>query len=350
MSVPVAFGPEPGLRPAEGEPRTGRMARRALLGQLVALLASSSTCLAQARRARVGWLGPGPLPKTGVRSLNETLLLDALRQKGWNEPTNLVLEARGPASDKTLAVAAAELVSLKPDVLVSSGTPAIKTLRDLTTEIPIVMVGAGDPVGTGLIASLARPGGNVTGASWQLDDLIPKTLSLLHEMVPRAKRVDMVNQVGDPGHAVFAKGMLDAARSRSLECQVFQVRDEDELVTTTAGSPADGLLMLATPMIYANPERIAAAAVGRGLPIAITGGPARDPTARGILCSYCASQKELFRLAADCIDRIMRGARAADIPVEQTLRYDFIINLKTARALGLKVPQGLLLLADELIS
>ena len=260
MSVPVAFGPEPGLRPAEGEPRTGRMARRALLGQLVALLAGSSTCLAQAQRARVGWLGPGPLPKSGVRSLNETLLLDALRQKGWNEPTNLVLEARGPASDKTLAVAAAELLSLKPDVLVSSGTPAIRALRDLTTEIPIVMVGAGDPVGTGLVASLARPGGNVTGASWRLDDLIPKTLSLLHEMVPHAKRVDMVNQAvnqaGDPGHALFAKGMLDAARSRSLECQVFQVRSEDELVTTIAGSPADGLLMLATPMIYANPERM----------------------------------------------------------------------------------------------
>jgi len=354
MSVPVAFGPEPGLRPAEGEPRTRRMARRALLGQLLALLAGSSTCLAQAQRARVGWLGPGPLPKSGVRSLNETLLLDALRQKGWNEPTNLVLEARGPASDKTLAVAAADLLSLKPDVLVSSGTPAIKALRDLTTEIPIVMVGAGDPVGTGLVASLARPGGNVTGASWRLDDLIPKTLSLLHEMVPHAKRVDMVNQsvnqAGDPGHAVFAKGMLDAARSRSLECQVFQVRNEDELVTTIAGSTADGLLMLATPMIYANPERIAAAAVGRGLPIAITGGPARDPTARGILCSYCASQKELFRHAADCIDRLLRGARAADIPVQQPLRYDFIINLKTARALGLKVPQGLLLLADELIS
>ena len=350
MSVPVAFGPESGLRPAEGEPRSGRIARRPLLGLLVALLAGSSTCLAQARRARVGWLGPGPLPKTGVRSINETLLLDALRQKGWNEPTNLVLEARGPASDKTLAEAAAELVSLKPDVLVSSGTPAIKTLRDLTTEIPIVMVGAGDPVGTGLVASLARPGGNVTGASWRLDDLIPKTLSLLHEMVPRARRVDMVNQAGDPGHAVFAKGMQDAARSRSLESQAFQVRNADDLVTTIAGSTADGLLMLATPMIYANPERIAAAAVGRGLPIAITGGPARDPTARGILCSYCASQKELFRHAADCIDRIMRGARAADIPVEQTLRYDFIINLKTARALGLKVPQGLLLLADELIA
>jgi putative ABC transport system substrate-binding protein len=289
------------------------------------------------------------LDKTGVRTLNETLLLNALRQKGWSEPDNLVLEARGRESDKTLAVAASELVSLRPDILVSTGTPGIRALRDLTKEIPIVMVGAGDPVGTGLVASLARPGGNVTGVSWRLEDLIPKTLSLLHEMVPLAKRVDLVNQADDPGHAVFATVMLDAARSRGLESQVLQVRNEDELVTTITGSIADALLMLATSIIYAHPERIATAAVGRRLPIAITGGPARDPTAAGILCSYCPSQKELFSSAADCIDRILRGAKAADVPVEQPLRYEFIINLKTARAMGLTIPRALRLRADELI-
>ena len=323
--------------------------RRVLLSQLIVLVAGSTTCLAQTRRVRVGWLRLGPLQKVGARSLPETLLLSALLQKGWSEPGNLVLESRGPASDTTLASAASELVSLRPDVLVSNGTPAIRALRDLTTEIPIVMVGAGDPVGTGLVASLAHPGGNVTGVSWRLDDLIPKTLSLLHEMVPRAKRVDLVNQANDPGHAVFAKVMMDAARSRGLGCQVFQVRDEDELVATIAASTADALLMIATQMIYANPERIAAAAIERGLPLAITGGPARDPTARGILCSYCANQAELFRRAADCVDRILRGAKPADIPVEQPLRYDFVINLKTARAMGLTVPQSLRLRADELI-
>ena len=127
------------------------------------------------------------------------------------------------------------------------------------------------------------------------------------------------------------------------------MRNEDELVTAIAGSTADALLMLATSMIYAHPERIATAAVGRGLPIAITGGPARDPTAAGILCSYCPSQRELFSSAANCIDRILRGAKAADIPVEQPLRYDFIVNLKTARAMGLTIPRTLRLQADELI-
>jgi len=346
-----AFGPEAGQRLAEGMSRIDRTtARRAWLGQLIVLLASSTTCLAQMRRVRVGWLNLRPLQKAGVRNPSETLLLNALRQKGWIEPDNLVLESRGPASDKTLAVAAKELVSLRPDVLASSGTLAIRALRDLTAEIPIVMVGTGDPVGTGLVASLARPGGNVTGVSWRLDDLIPKTLSLLHEMVPRAKRVDMGNQVGDPGHAVFDKVMLDAARSRGLECQVLQVKDEDELVTTIAGSTADALLMLVTQLIYANPERIAAAAIRSGLPLAITGGPGRDPTARGILCYYGASQEELFRRAADSLDRILRGVKPADIPVEQPLRYNFIINLKTARAMGLTVPRALLLRADEVIN
>ena len=273
-----AFGPEANPRLAGRMSRIGATtARRVWLGQLIALLASSTTSVAQLRRVRVGWLAPGPLEKTGVRTLSETLLLNALRQKGWSEPDTLVLESRGRASDKTLTVGASELVSLRPDVLVSSGTPGIKALRDLTAEIPIVMVGAGDPVGTGLVKSLARPGGTVTGVSWRLDDLIPKTLSLLHEMVPSAKRVDMVNQVNDPGHAVFAQVMRDAARSRGLGCQVFQVRDEDELVAMIAGSMADALLMIATQLVYAHPERIAAAAMGHGVPLAITGGPARDP-------------------------------------------------------------------------
>jgi putative ABC transport system substrate-binding protein len=324
-------------------------ARRVLLGQLLALLAGGATARAQARRARVGGLALRPLPTAETRSLNETLLLDALLQKGWRESRNLVLEARRPGGDKNLAAAAAELVALRPDVLVSVGTPAIRALRELTAEIPIVMVGAGDPVGTGLVASLARPGGNVPGVSWRLEDLIPKTLSLLHELVPGARRVDLINQAGDPGHAHFAGVMNEAARSRGLASQAFQAKDEGELMTTISGSTADALLMLATQLIYARPERIAETAVARRLPIAITGGPSRDPTASGILCCYTANQKELFRGAAECVDRLLRGAKAADIPVEQPLHYDFIINLKTARAMGLKVPRSLLVLADELI-
>ena len=328
---------------------TSPAARRVLLGQLLVLLVGGTAACGQRRRARVGWLSGIALPGAGVRTASQTLLLDALMRKGWSEGANLVLESRGPAGDRTLAAAAAELVALRPDVLVAAGTPGIRALRDLTAEIPIVMVGAGDPVGTGLVASLARPGGNVTGVSWRLDDLIPKTLSLLHELVPRAQRVDLLNQAGDRGHAHFERLMADAARARGLDGRSFQVKDVDELVAVVSGSTADALLMIATPMIYGRPERIAEAAVARRLPIAITGGPGRDPIASGLLCCYTASQKELFRGAAECIDRILHGAKPADIPVEQPLHYDFIINLKTARAMGLQVPQSLRLLANELI-
>jgi len=276
---------------------TSVTARRVLLGQLLALLAANQTVLAQPRRARVGWLSFATLPKGETRTPGEALLLGALRLKGWSEPGSLVLESRGPAVDKTLAMAAAELVALRPEVLVSAGTPAIRALRDLTRDIPIVMVGAGDPVGTGLVASLARPGGNVTGVSWRLDELIPKTLSLLHEMVPRARRVDLVIQAGDPGHARFAKVMADAARARGLASQTMQVKDADELVAKISGSTADALLLIATAMIYRQPERLAEAAVARRLPIAVTGGPARDPTASGLLCSYTPREQERFTVA-----------------------------------------------------
>jgi putative tryptophan/tyrosine transport system substrate-binding protein len=234
-------------------------------------------------------------------------------------------------------------------VLVTAGTPAVMLLRDLTTEIPIVMDGAGDPVGTGLVASLARPGGNVTGVSWQLQELIPKTLSYLHEIVPPAKRVDFVNQVSDRGQHFFAKVMREAAQARGLDCQVREVGNVDELVAAISASTADAMLMLATGMIYRAQERIATAAIQRGLPLAITGGPGRELVVSGLLFCYCANDEEMKRHVADYVDRILRGARPADIPVAQPQRYDFVINLKTARALGLTLPRALLLRADDVI-
>ena len=249
--------------------RSTVIARRAWLGRLGVLLATTfSTALAQARRARLGWLALVPLSSPGVRARFDAFL-SLMQQKGWTEASNLDFEPRGPAPGTTLAAAAAELVALKPDVIVSSGTPALTILRDLTTEIPIVMAGAGDPVGTGLVASLARPGGNITGVSWQLHELIPKTLSLLHEMAPGMARLDFLNQTNDPGHEFFAKVTVDAARQLGLTCQALQVGKADDVLAAIAASKADGVVMLATQMIYVAPERIAAAAIRRGLPLAI---------------------------------------------------------------------------------
>jgi putative ABC transport system substrate-binding protein len=326
-------------------------ARRALMtGAGVALLAGSAwTCLAQTRRARLGLLSVFALPPPGERTRYERALLALMHERGWSEASNLTLEVRGTAPGKPLAAAAAELVALKPDVLLTSGTPAVKLLRGLTTQIPIVMDGAGDPVGTGLVASLARPGGNVTGVSWQLRELIPKTLSYLHEMVPGARRVDLVNQVNDPGHPFFAKVMREAAQAQGLDCQVQEVGSVDELVAEISASKADAILMLATGMIYAAQQRIAAAAIQRRLPLAITGGPGRALVVAGLLFCYCANDEEMKRRVADCVDRILRGARPADIPVAQPQRYDFVVNLRTARAIGLELPRALLLRVDEAI-
>lgn len=327
------------------------IARRALTTSAgVALFAGPAlSCFAQTRRARVGLLSVFALPPPGQRTRYELAFLARMHERGWSEASNLTFDVRGAAPGKPLAVAAAELIALKPDVLLTSGTPAVMLLRDLTTEIPIVMDGAGDPVGTGLVANLARPGGNVTGVSWQLGELIPKTLSYLHEIVPHARRVDFVNQVNDPGHQFFAKVMREAAQAQGLGCQVQEVANVDELVAEISASTADAIVMLATGMIYVAQERIAKAAIQQRLPLAITGGPGRALVAAGLLFCYCANDEEMKRRVADCVDRILRGARPADIPVAQPQRYDFVINLKTAGALGLTLPRALLLRADEVI-
>src|SRR5262245_47374214 len=149
------------------------------------------TCSALATpRARVGLLSVFAVPPPGQRTRYEVDFLALMQERGWSEASNLTFDVRAAAPGRPLSAAASELIALKPNVLVTAGTPAVRLLRDLTTDIPIVMSGAGDPVGTGLVSDLARPGGNVTGVSWQLRELIPKTLSFLHEMVPRTSRVD----------------------------------------------------------------------------------------------------------------------------------------------------------------
>lgn len=306
-------------------------------------------CFAQTRHARVGLLSVFALRPAGERGRYELGLLERMRARGWIEGSNLTLITRGAAQGKTLAAAAAELVALKPDVLLTSGTPAVMLLKNLTSDIPIVMEGAGDPVGTGLVADLARPGGNVTGVSWQLGELIPKTLSYLHEMVPSARRIDLMNQVSDPGHRFFSKVMRDAAQAQGLACQVQEVADVDQLVNQLSMPGPDAVVMLATGMIYAAQQRIVGAAIQRRLPVAITGGPGRELAVAGLLFCYCANDEEMKSRVADCVDLILRGAKPADIPVFQPRRHDFVINLQTANALGLTLPRALLLRADEVI-
>jgi putative ABC transport system substrate-binding protein len=302
---------------------------------------------AQVAQAKLGWLSV--TARRDVFERFRSWFLNQMLQHGWSEGRNLELEVRGGVTGKPLAAAAAELVTLKPDVLLASGTTGVKLLADLTREIPIVMLGAADPVGSGFAASLARPGGNITGVSTVQDDLRWKVVGLMHEWVPSARRIDGLVDAANPVNARASRIFAEAARSRGLTHRMIAVRSPEELDPAIAGTRADALMVASDPMFFLHLERIAAAALRRSLPTLMSGGGGRDGAAAGLLCSYDVTLEEVVRRAANCTDRILRGAKPGDIPIEQPTRYEYVINLKTARAIGVAVPKGHLTRADEVI-
>jgi putative ABC transport system substrate-binding protein len=321
--------------------------RRAFAGALVAGAWPLGT-RAQSGAKRIGWLvASGPAPGGG-RWPTHLILLERLRELGWTEGTNLVIDMRyADGRSEPLPALAAELIALRPHALIAAGTTPIRALRDATSTIPIVMAGAGDPVGSGLVASLARPGGNITGVSLLGQELIPKAFSLLHEMVPVARRIDLMVNAANPANAFFAKVTSAAARSLGVESRLLEVRNAGELEPAIATTRADALLFVPDPMFVANAQRMADAAIKRRLPLANTGG--RSYTAAGSLFSYSTNNDEVFRLAAPYVDRILRGAKPAEMPIEQPSRYELVLNLKTAKALGITIAQSMRLRADEVI-
>jgi len=319
--------------------------RRWLMQALCAGIAP--VAFAQVANARLGYLSSSPR-----RDIVERLLSwfsDEMRRHGWTEGQNLSFEVRGGVTGTPVPVAAAELVGLKPDALLAAGTTQVKLLADLTKEIPIVMIGAADPVASGFAATLARPGGNITGVTVTQSDLGPKALSLIQDWVPHARRIDFLNDAANPLYAHISRISSEGARSRGLASQYFGVRSAEELEPTISSTPADALVVGSSPIFFAHWERIAAAALRRRLPTIVYGGVARDGTVAGLLCSYDVNFEEVVRRAANCTNRILRGVRPADIPIEQPTRYEYAINVKTARALGLAIPKGHLLRADEVI-
>jgi putative ABC transport system substrate-binding protein len=292
--------------------------------------------------ARVGLLGTGGGPAADDL---ERALRERLRALGWIEGQNLVVEIRrAEGNTAALPRLASELVQQRVHVIVTSGTTAITAARQVTDRVPIVMAGGGDPVATGLVKSLARPGGNITGVSLLGQELVPKAFSLLREVVPRAKRVDLLANRANPANAFFGRITAEAAHALSLECRLLEVSGPDDLEPAILGAQADALLALADPMFFIHAKRIADAAVKRRLPLASFG---REYVEAGSLMSYAVSFRDVFRHAADYVDRILRGANPAELPVEQPTRYEMVFNLKTARALRLTIPQSLLLRADQ---
>jgi len=276
-------------------------------------------------------------------------LREELRELGWVEKQNIHFQYRfaGGRRDR-LDQLAGELVKDKVDVIVTMGTEATRAARRATSSIPIVMGGVGDPVRAGFIASLSRPGGNTTGVSLLNQELWPKRLELIKEVVPGARRVAVVS-TPDPQHAESLKLLLGAAPRFGLELRNVLVSgrgDLDRIFTEIGRGRADAVLVQPSPDIDEMRSRIAQLAEKQRLPSMFA---LRQYAEAGGLMSYGADLYDMQRHVASYVDKILKGAKPADLPVEQPTKFELVINLKTAKALGLTIPQTLLLRADQLI-
>ena len=299
---------------------------------------------------------PGKLPTIGFLAANPSIesqrvaaFVQRLRELGWIDGRNLAIEYRwAEGRNERYAESAAEFVRLKVDVIVTVATPPTLAAKEATAVIPIVFAAASDPVGTGMVASLARPGGNVTGLANQISDTGGKKLELLREAVPGLRRLAIMANVGNPASVLDMDEAKATARALGLEVTTSEIRRAEDISPAFEAlkGRADALYVCVDPLVNTNRTRINILAVG-----------ARLPTMHGLreyveavgLMSYAPNLPDLLRRAAAYVDKILRGAKPADIPVEQPTKFDLIINLTTAKALGLDIPPTLLARADEVI-
>jgi putative tryptophan/tyrosine transport system substrate-binding protein len=279
-----------------------------------------------------------------------SIFVNGLRDLGWIEGKNIVFERRYADNRlDRLAELAAELVRLDVDVIVTVGTLAPLAAKRATTSIPIVMMNAGDPVGSGLVASLARPGGNVTGMSLMAPDLGGKRLELLKETLPRLSHVAVIWNAANPYSALVFDETQGAAKKLTVEIQSLEVRgpgDFDGALATMLRNRVDALVIVEDPLTFNHLNKIAEFCANKRL-AAIYG--LREFADAGGLMTYGASQADLYRRSVDFVDKILRGFKPSDLPVQQPTKFELVINLKTAKALGLTVPDTLLARADEVI-
>jgi putative ABC transport system substrate-binding protein len=271
-----------------------------------------------------------------------------LHELGWIEGRTVAIEYRwAEGRPERAADIAAEFIRQKVDVLVTSGAVLIEA-KQASTHFPTVLVLANDPVGAGFAQSLARPGGNVTGLSFQGGDIAGKRLELLREVVPNIRRLAILVNKNNPG-AVLEMGEVERiARMLRLEASKveFERSEEIEPSLESLKGRVEAIYIVADPLVSANRVQIGNAALGARLPT-IHG--FREPVEAGGLMSYGANFPDMFRRAAEYVDKILRGAKPAELPIEQPNKFDLVINVRTAKALGLKVPESLLLRADEVI-
>jgi putative ABC transport system substrate-binding protein len=272
-----------------------------------------------------------------------------LRELGWIENRTVPIEYRwAEGRDERFAEIAAEFIRLKVDVIVTYGTPSVIAAKKATAVIPIVFAAVGDPVGTGLVASLARPGGNITGSSIQQTDLASKRLEMLREILPGLRTVAILFHIGSPNSVLEMGEAEAAARALGLAVVRSEVRRAEDIAPALDAlkGHADALYVCPDPLLTTNRIRINNLALGLRLP---TMHGFREYIVAGGLMSYGPNFPSLFRRAAEYVDKVLRGAKPSDLPVEQPTKFDFIINVTTARVLGLEIPPTLLAIADEVI-
>jgi putative tryptophan/tyrosine transport system substrate-binding protein len=272
-----------------------------------------------------------------------------LHELGWIEGRTVAIEYRwAEGRTERAAEIAAELVQRNVDVIVTSGTAFVVAAKQATSVIPIVFAAAGDPVGTGLVASLARPGGNITGLSIQQPDVAAKRLELLREVVPSLGRLAILGNVGGPAVVLDMREVQTTARTLGLDVIKLEIRRGEDIAPAFEAlkGRADALYVCIDPLVNTHRIRINTLALAARLP---TMHATREYVEAGGLMSYGPNVPDLFRFAADYVDKILRGAKPGDIPVEQPRKFDLIINLTTAKALGLTIPEAFLLPANEVL-
>jgi putative ABC transport system substrate-binding protein len=324
------------------------MERRTFLaGAGAVLLATPLGAGAQQPKAapRVAWLGSGSASISGP---NLDSFRAGLRELGYVEGQSIVIEARfADGKPERVPELVRELLALAPDVVVAAGPQLLRAFKQATASVPIVMSIVSDPVEEGLVASLARPGGNLTGQAFQNETLTTKRLELLKEAIPRLSRVAVLADLtfGDIGY----KQAEAAARALQIRLQLLAVRppaDLERALTSATTGRAEALLVLASPFLSAHRQTVVESAASRRLPATYE---SKDFVRVGGLMSYGPSFPDMHRRAATYVDRILKGAKPADLPVEQPTKFELVINLKTAKVLGLTIPPSLLGRADEVI-
>jgi putative ABC transport system substrate-binding protein len=300
---------------------------------------------------------PGKLPTIGFLVAGTpsshgqwvAALVRRLHELGWIEGRTVAIEYRW-AEGRTdrFDEIAAEFVRRKVDVIVTSATAAIVAAKQATSVIPIVFAAAGDPVGTGLVASLARPGGNVTGLSMQQTDVAAKRLELLREVVPGLRRLAILGNVDGPAVLLDMREVQTTARPLGLEVVTSEIRRGEDIAPAFEAlkGRANALYVCIDPLVHTHRIRINTLALAARLP---TMHGSREPVEAAGLISYGPNLPDLWRRAGDYVDKILHGAKPADIPVEQPRKFDLVINLTTAKALGLDIPATVLARADEVI-